>query len=187
MVASMLVFAVGCTEMAGHAGGVVLYTANAEQAFEAAEEVLREQVLSAAGSGQAGAFGQALSDLLSEGVQEYGWWAEVDGCEVWYGPVSVDAATDVGAGEVALLASVTSRGGVHAAPGDAEGEVVADLRDRRAEARRAGVASAGSVVEVGLGGQCRADGPDLRAGRLAVAVHPHGQGGDAAHGALAAV
>jgi hypothetical protein len=61
--------------------------------------------------------------------------------------------------------------------GDPEGEVVADLTERAAERSGPGV---GALNKVGLGGQCRPDGPDLRAGRLAVAVHPHEPGDDSA-------
>ena len=49
--------------------------------------------------------------------------------------------------------------------------MVADLTDEALELDRRPTIE--SVSQVGLGGQCRLDGPDLRAGRLAVAVQPH--------------
>ena len=105
----MQVFAVACSEAAGQKAGVVLYAPTLEQAFEATEEVLREQVVAAGDPALASAFGEALVDLRHEGPQDYGWWDDVDGYEVWYGPVTAAAADGVEAGELALLASVTAR------------------------------------------------------------------------------
>jgi hypothetical protein len=188
----MLVFAVACSEVIGSKAGVVLYAPTLEQAFEATEEVLRERVTAAADPGLAEAFRRAQADLLDEGPQSYGWWVDVDGYEIWYGPVTADAeASDgVAAGELALLASVTART-PRSAPGDRPVHGDEDLPGLVAEQgvgvdgggdRRDGAGIEGQVAQqprqrTGLRAQCRFDGPHLRAGRLGVAVHPHRHGG----------
>jgi hypothetical protein len=156
----MLVFAVATSGFVGERVGVVLYAPTMEQAFEATEEVLREQVLAADEPSLAGAFGEALRDLLAEGPQSYGWWVDVDGHEVWYGPVTAETADGVAPGELALLASVATHGGTAGGAPDGP-RASAGAKDRLA----------------GLRAQCRLDGPRLRAGRLEVAVHPHDDGG----------
>jgi hypothetical protein len=186
----MQVFAVACSEAAGQRAGVVLYAPTLEQAFEATEEVLREQVVAAGDPGLASAFGEALVDLRGEGPQDYGWWDDVDGYEVWYGPVTAAAADGVEAGELALLASVTAR--VPAlVPGhrpvdrdEDTARLVAETRvgldgsgDRGDRPCFEGEVPEQSRQRAGLRAQCRLDGPHLRAGRLGVAVHPHRHGG----------
>jgi hypothetical protein len=186
----MQVFAVACSESVGRKAGVVLYAPTMEQAFEATGEVLREQVVSAERPGLASAFCVALHDLLGEGPQEYGWWDDVDGFEVWYGPVTADVPAGVGPGELALLASVTPR---RSGSGLRDGAVDRD-EDLAGVVAEQGIGVDGGrhggdgpcvqrqVAEqtrecAGLRAQGRLDGPHLRAGRLGVAVHPHRDGG----------
>jgi hypothetical protein len=187
----MLVFAVGCSETAGHTAGVVLYAPSLDQAFEATVEVLREQIESDASEpGLADAFEAALSDLLEEGPQTYGWWVEIAGYEAWYGPVTAKVADGVAVGELALLASVTTRPGssglgdgpVHRdqhPPGfvPEEGIGVDGGRDGGDGPRLERQVAEEPGERTGLRAQRRLDGPHLRAGRLGVAVHPHRDGG----------
>jgi hypothetical protein len=186
----MQVFAVACSEAAGQKAGVVLYAPTLEQAFEATEEVLREQVVDADDPALASAFGEALVDLRHEGPQGYGWWEDVDGYEVWYGPVTAAAADGVEAGELALLASVTARAPELVAghrPVDRDQDPARLVAEPRVGIDGGGDGGDRSCLEgqvaeqarerSGLRAQCRLDGPDLRAGRLGVAVHPHRHGG----------
>lgn len=186
----MQVFAVACSETAGRKAGVVLYAPTVEQAFEATEEVLREQVVAADRPGLASAFYDALDDLLDQGPQAYGWWDDVDGYEVWYGPVTADAAPGVEVGELALLASVTARrpgSGLGDRPVHRDEDLAGVVAEQRVGVdggrdRGDGPCLQRQVAEqprecAGLRAQGRLDGPDLRAGRLGVAVHPHGDGG----------
>jgi hypothetical protein len=186
----MLVFAVACSEVVRQKAGVVLYAPTVEQAFEATAEVLRERMDTAGEPGLAEAFRAALTDLLDEGPQDYGWWVDVDGYEIWFGPVTADAADGVAVGELALLASVTARaprsvlgdGAVH---GDQD--LACLVAEQRVGVDRGRNAHDGPGLErqvaeqtrerTGLRAQCRFDGPHLRAGRLGVAVHPHRHGG----------
>jgi hypothetical protein len=188
----MLVFAVACSEARGRKAGVLLYVPTLEQAFEATEEVVREQVQAVGEPGLARAFAAALDDLLDEGPQRYGWWVDVDGYEVWYGPVTADAdaADGVAPGELALLASVTTRGsGSALGDGPVHGNEHPSglVAEQGVGVDGGGDGGDGSGLEgevseqprqrSGLGAQCRLDGPHLRAGRLGVAVHPHRHGG----------
>ena len=186
----MQVFAVACSEAAGQKPGVVLYAPTLEQAFEATEEVLREQVVAADEPGLASAFGEALVDLRHEGPQQYGWWDDVDGYEVWYGPVTASAADGVGAGELALLATVTARCPQlvpRDSPVDGDEHPTRLLAEQGVGIDRGRDGGDGPCLErqvaeqprkcSGLRAQGRLDGPDLRAGRLGVAVHPHRDGG----------
>jgi hypothetical protein len=85
---------------------VLAHVPTAAQAFEAAEQLVREHLAVSARSGEAVAFGDALHDLQREGPQSYGWWTTIAGYEIWYGPVTATAPESIEAGELALLATL---------------------------------------------------------------------------------
>lgn len=91
---------------------VDLFAPSCEQAWELMRVRLTELVADAerAGSASLLALQVALADLDTEGPQPYGWWAEVDGTELWYGPRLVSRPQELSVGEAALLMAVTGLG-----------------------------------------------------------------------------
>jgi hypothetical protein len=105
-VSPVVMYAVGCSAAPGQQAVVLAHVTTPAQAFEAAELLVREQLAASTGCGDAEAFGDALHDLRREGPQGYGWWTEIAGWEIWYGPVTAAMPETLNLGDMALLATL---------------------------------------------------------------------------------
>jgi hypothetical protein len=105
-----VIYAVGCSSGPGQRAVVVGHTPTAAQAFELTLMLVCEQlgaaVVAAGGEAIGEAIGEATQDLVAEGPQAYGWWTEVAGYEIWYGPVTAALPEGMAVGEMALLATL---------------------------------------------------------------------------------
>jgi len=96
-----------------------VYAPTCTQAWDLVRVRLEAEVFDARWAGDEArvrALEGALADLDEEGAQPYGWWAEIDGDEYWYGPRWINRPAEVSLGEAALLLAVTTtvRGGAGA-------------------------------------------------------------------------